>query len=630
MVQQRSRERQERSEPKEIREQRLKMQALESEVPKLRSLFQKTRLFAYIETPELQERFLNTVFYGLVAKESAFGTFTRHLTKNGRKRLKKLKIPAQIFKSWTILKAYGETREIPQATLQRYGIANQSALEQLITECTINKGVYQITPINLKDIGEHVQRGALKEVWGTRVGTWESDADRTDIEKARKLCVLSFERIYEICRIQASTRYMKNRKQSLVNPLMIMGYKCGGGAANKLLEYANKEKFRSNALWTTIDWGIEEGIITTADKNYLKKILFFRDNLQPNISQIARNENLRESTTQQSQQQRRELSLEVIENNLTTQTRTTERTSPSQETQLPDLEPSINFPNNLENLEYRIVKIPKELQLPQRPYLDTSIELDPEIFSNEFIDQSNQKTFGDFYFDNQNRTIDEITETELIQSIIQKYSPRFSASRTSAGQTEIYKFPFGIEFKKITTSANTTISILSYNQNLKELFSSTHINYYNSWPLNPTTQEQEPVEQEIEETIPAPIQEPRQTQKRQEIEEANKESETPQELTWADIFNESNPITEFSDSDVQYFILDTFMPERETETRPNGTTIHTDTYPFGIVVKTTINNNMSFQSMPIPDPRLREELLRTPLKNYPRKPNKIDRSYTVN
>ena len=44
MVQQRSRERQERSEPKEIREQRLKMQALESEVPKLRSLFQKTRL----------------------------------------------------------------------------------------------------------------------------------------------------------------------------------------------------------------------------------------------------------------------------------------------------------------------------------------------------------------------------------------------------------------------------------------------------------------------------------------------------------------------------------------------------------------------------------------------------------
>ena len=98
MLQQRSREHLSSKEQIEIQKQRQKMQTLESEVPKLRSLFQKTRLFTYLETPELQERFLNTVFYGLVAKESAFGTNTRHISKEGLKKLKELNIPKKTFK----------------------------------------------------------------------------------------------------------------------------------------------------------------------------------------------------------------------------------------------------------------------------------------------------------------------------------------------------------------------------------------------------------------------------------------------------------------------------------------------------------------------------------------------------
>jgi len=644
MVQQRPKTRQSNTTPNtltqkqraEIKKYRQQMRAIESEVPKLRSLFQKTRLFSYLETPELQERFLNTVFYGLVATEGSFGTFTRHLTESGLKKLKKLKIKAKIFKSWTMLRVHDETREIPQATLQRYGIANQSALAQLIKECTIDKGVYQITPINLEDIGDHVHRGALKKVWGTRVGTWENDADRTNLEKARKLSVLSFERIYEMCRKETSTRYMRNRKQSLAAPIMIMGYSCGGGAAQKLLNYANEEKFTSNALWETIDWGIRQGIINDNHKHYLKRILFLRNQLQPNISQLEQNENQKSQIISKSKKAREKLNEEVLENNLTTtqpaqneiKTSINPKKQPSSTTERQtdkatlNMNPSINFPTDLNQLEYKTIQMHRDLHLPSRPYLDPSIERNPEMLSAQFENQANQQTFGSLYLDSQNRTVDQVTTKELAISIIQQFTPRFSASQSSAGKTEIYKFPFGIEFKNISTKANTNINILKYNQNLKELYSETHLNYYNNWPVNPgysllpNTDTPAPTSPSPNKIQPPPP---------ENAAESN-------ELTWADIFNESNPIKKFSDSDVQYFILDTFMPERETEITPNGTTIHTDTYPFRIVVKTTINkdNNVSFQSMPMPDPSLRKELLRTPLKNYPRKPINIDNSYDVN
>ena len=413
---------------------------------------------------------------------------------------------------------------------------------------------------------------------------------------------------------------------------MIMGYKCGGGSANRLLEYANQQKFRSNALWTTIDWGIDQGIITPGDKKYLEDILFYRDNLQPNVSQIARNENQRERVTQQSRQARRELSAEVTENNLTTQRPTTETTSQSAETPLPDLDPSINFPDDLSNLEYRIVAIPRDLQLPQRPYLDRSIEQDPEIFANEFIDDQNPKTFGDFYFDNQNRTIDDLTQTELALSIIQKYSPRFAASQTREGRTESYTFPFGIEVKRITTSADTSITLLKFNQNLRELFSSTHINYYNAWPVNPGYSVL-PEETETESNPQAQKQEVSAgTQDRQPLDttaqRATRETQT-QELTWADIFNESNSLDDFTDRDIQYFIIDTFMPERQTQTQNNGTIIHTDTYPFDIVVRTRISSNSKLQSLPTPREELRTLLLQTPLNRFERKPHNVDPSYRI-
>jgi hypothetical protein len=621
----------------ELSAQKNKMKGLETEVPKLQSLFKKTRLFNYLQTPELQTRFLNTIFYGLVAKESAFGTNTKHISKSGREQLKKLKIPVKIFKKWTISKKHNTQFQIPKSALKKYGLRNQAAAQKLIEKCTIDKGVYQITPINVKDIKQSLKRNAFKKVWNSK--TKPVLSDRTNIIRARKLCVLSFERIYEICRVQVSTKYMQNNKQGLVSPIMIMGYKCGGGKANQLLRYANKKKIRSNALNQTIQYGLEQNIINEGDVGYLNKILQYRNQLQPNVSQLERNENQRSQIISESQKAREQLNEEVLQNNLTTaqpaqnegqvstsikeqeqNSLTAENISPRK---VIDINPSINFPIELSRLEYKTIQINNNLNLPSRPYLDPNIGHNSEIFSNQF---DNQKTFGDFYLDAQNRTVDQISKKQLAISIIKQFTPRFSASQSSAGKTEIYKFPFGVEFKKITTKANTTINILRYNQNLNELYSETHLNYYNNWPINPgysLLSNTGPQKQQVR--IQEPSQSPNQLQT-----QAQENSSQTNELTWSDIFNESNPITEFSDGDVQYFILDTFMPERETEITPDGTTIHTDTYPFGIVVKTQINKKGSFQSMPIPDASLRKKLLRTPLKNYPRKPINIDSSYDVN
>ena len=71
------------------------------------------------------------------------------------------------------------------------------------------------------------------------------------------------------------------------------------------------------------------------------------------------------------------------------------------------------------------------------------------------------------------------------------------------------------------------------------------------------------------------------------------------------------------------------MPERQTQTQSDGTIIHTDTYPFDIVVRTRISSNSKLQSLPAPREELRTLLLQTPLNRFERKPHNVDPSFRI-
>jgi len=554
------------------------------EYPKVKRLFQQSRLFnEYITSGNLQNSFIQRVFLGLLASESSFGTITTVRSEN------------------------------------------------------TNKGLYQITGESFRDAPNAKY---YKTLWPFNERPQRKHI--TDLEYAARLCVLNFDRIYEITRPLLSN-FSESDKSELILPIFIIAYNQGAGAAKRILRQVIEYKRVNNRFPSRTQMlqnAFSSNLYRRGHLSYFFKIWYYSNNLRSEeqqvslqASRLSESTEKREQVTQQSRQARRELSAEVTETNLTTQRPTTETTSQSAETPLPDLDPSINFPDDLSNLEYRTVAIPRDLQLPQRPYLDTSIEQDPEIFANEFIDDQNPKTFGDFYFDNQNRTIDDLTQTELALSIIQKYSPRFSASQTRERRTESYTFPFGIEVKRITTSADTSITLLKFNQNLRELFSSTHINYYNTWPINPSYSVNTEQETETENNPQQQRQEVSAgTQERQPLDtttqRATRETQT-QELTWADIFDESNSLNKFSDRDIQYFIIDTFMPERQTQTQADGIIVHTDTYPFDIVVKTRINSNSKLQSLPAPREDLRTLLLQTPLSRFERKDRNIDPSFRI-
>ena len=147
------------------------------EYPKLKRIFQQSRLFSeYITSESLQNSFFQRVFFGLLASESSFGTIT---------------------------------------TVRRENT---------------NKGLYQITRTSFKDAPNAKYYNTL----------WPFDEKParkhiTDLEYAAHLCVLNFDRIYEITR-PLLKNFSESDKAELILPILIIAYNQGGGAANRILK----------------------------------------------------------------------------------------------------------------------------------------------------------------------------------------------------------------------------------------------------------------------------------------------------------------------------------------------------------------------------------------------------------
>ena len=612
-------------EESKISAQREKMQHLESEKPELRKLFSQTKLFRYLNTPKLQNRFLNTVFYGMLAKESAFGTHTRHLLKSAYTKIGETtyltgtKIPIRVFRRWIIDTSYNKHFQIPKATLKKYNLRSQKAARQLIEKHTINKGPYQITPINIKDISQQIDREPYKSIWNSSQSPVLKD--RQQLEESRKLSVLSYERIYEMCKGVVSKEYFNNKKQSLVAPLIIMGYKCGGGTIKSLLAHAEKTRYKSNILNQVLDWGLKQNIIKSEDVNYLKLILEYRNQLQPDQTQQESLDVQLSQTIQNTIKQTNQLKTEIEQDLGISRV----KQSPAQRAKYLDL------PRDFDSL--------KVLSLDNQPAFQPEYDID-EL-------DSNTETFGEFFQKTHTESLDSLSNRQIAELIIKQFQSKISFAENKA--VEIHDYPLGIQIKHIHSNRyNLTNTYLKTPKNLKEIFESTPRSVYKSWKENQSYTEPSPIAKPTPSptksptTQPAPIAKPTPAQpvqnpnkqptnqsKQVELEEIKQLSEIETDvLTWADIFDEENhSINQFTDDEVMYFVIDTFMPERQETTNSQGEIIFKDTYPFGITVERQKNNPNS--TLILKSENIKAALLKTPLNKFPRKPLNVDPSYKV-
>ena len=204
--------------------------------PRLEELSKLTSLHTYFGTDKLRNRFLHTLFFGLLAKESAFG----HIK-----------------------------------TVKQEGK---------------NKGVFQLTPIAIKDTPKTLAKNVYKNIWSLK--RKPKTSDRTNIKLSTELSLLSFQRIYEICKTQLNDPYFIKNKQSLVIPLLMLGYNLGGSALKKLLRatLANRTNFNSKEtkLKQVLKLGLKKRIIKGSHANYIAMILRFRNEFQTQLPTVLK------------------------------------------------------------------------------------------------------------------------------------------------------------------------------------------------------------------------------------------------------------------------------------------------------------------------------------------------------
>lgn len=99
-------------------------------------------------------------------------------------------------------------------------------------------------------------------------------------------------------------------------------------------------------------------------------------------------------------------------------------------------------------------------------------------------------------------------------------------------------------------------------------------------------------------------------------------------ITWADVIQEGS-LDNLSETKLLYFVIDTFMPQRDTQTQDDGTIVHTDTYPFNIIVTTEIKDRTKTQTIYTTNTNIKSELLQTPIGQYPKRPPNLDSSFDV-
>ena len=75
----------------EIKSQEANLELIKDKKPYITQLFQKSELLRYLgkDDPSVAAHFINTYFYGLLAKESSFGTTCHHLKTASRQVLTK-------------------------------------------------------------------------------------------------------------------------------------------------------------------------------------------------------------------------------------------------------------------------------------------------------------------------------------------------------------------------------------------------------------------------------------------------------------------------------------------------------------------------------------------------------------
>jgi len=334
----------------EIKSQEANLELIKDKKPYITQLFQKSELLKYLgkDDPSVAAHFINTYFYGLLAKESSFGTTCHHLktasrqvlTKEQYKSVKTLpgtKIPMKTYEQWRVernktgkwpkdkiegfdlsyqeflrsvikisyyqvkgteisprqfkkfLKRNPVTGKFltPESELKKYGIKSHKHLKQLVQAHYIDKSPFQLIGNTLKDIREVLSR---KKVPKTIKNIWSSKSKPTrkhleNFNDSAKLSVINLERIYQYCKPELDNPYLKKRKKGIVIPVILMCYLAGMGKAKEIFQLAIKKKYTSKPLETLLTEAKNQNIIKADRLDYIQKIRGYAFQITPTDAQ---------------------------------------------------------------------------------------------------------------------------------------------------------------------------------------------------------------------------------------------------------------------------------------------------------------------------------------------------------
>ena len=540
----------------EIEGQESNLELIKEKKPYITKLFQKSELLQYLtsaDDPSIASNFINTYFYGLLAKESSFGTDVYHLKTASRQVLTKAeyksektlpgtKIPMETYEQWRVernktgkwpkeiiktqyklsfgtfiksvnkistyvvkstsispkqfkrfLKQNPITGEFltPLSELKKSGIKSYQKLKEIVDANYISKSPFQLIGNTLTDIKEALAAkkppASIKAIWSSKATP--SRADLKSFDTSAKLSVLNLERIYQYCKTELKTPYLKARKKELVIPIILMCYLAGMGTAKKLFKLANKKQFKGpNALKSLLDTAKTQKIITQDHIQYISRIRGYAHKLTPTDAQTPQTQKPTSTAAQKAKEakesQRSQTKTKLTKLKQKIQAELEVKTEVRNKQEFPASMSIEQIRKDLFNMQFQPSNT--ELVLPERPYYDPDYKPDPEnpIFSDEFgADPEAIKTNADMFFDDQYEDIDSMPRQLLVKRIIDEYEPKFTAKIINNSTIETYTFPYGIQLKITEYPKSKTINkTVSYSKNIKKVYAQTHINYYKDWP----------------------------------------------------------------------------------------------------------------------------------------------------
>jgi len=397
---------------------------------RLKKLSKLTSLHTYFGTDKLQNRFLHTLFFGLLAKESAFGQLTTV------KREKK------------------------------------------------DKGVFQITPIAIDDAPRTKDKNVYKNIWSLSTRDPEL-SDRNNLKLATELSIITFQRIYEICKTPLNDPYFIKNKQSLVIPLLMLGYNLGGGDLKKLLQaiLENKSKFDSNEtkLRNALKLGLEKGIIDGPHVHYLTMILKYRNELQPHLPTVLKRNQEQVAARQASKAARRELAQSISTNLQPTLPVNLQPTPESQAQSKREAQQAmVNDLLSSYGIEDITTSLPKALRALDNQATSSG---HPEKRPNPRLQakRPRMKKFSEIISA-------KPTHDQIVEWIIGTYKPKESTQMLHGQLQLIQEYPYKI---KVTsdlpkTKYRSVATIIAAPMQLLDNFLETPVNKYASWEKLPS------------------------------------------------------------------------------------------------------------------------------------------------